>query len=281
MLPTNAKTYFDSLSSQAAADVSINLARNVKAFERDEVAKGRALAGAGFAARLARVYADSLAAHAQSIEETLKTVHRSFNSPLDEGVDAQLQDWATDALSQAKKLLEDGYVDHLARRHVDSSNAQGFEHPSALASVKVANAISLHLWELRNVPIKQPGQRDNTPAAPVVINNSGTIGALQTGAGSTTNVHQQWINGDTTPLLEALASLRAELQRAADIDPVVRVDLFADIDGAAAELQQERPNKGRLLRWLGGISAVVQTAASIQAAIENVKAMARTVGLQL
>lgn len=280
MLPPEAKTYFDSLSSASNADEWSDLARKQKAFERDEFARGHRPAGAGFAARLAALYSESLTARARGIVDALKTVHQSFNSPLDEGVDAQLRDWGASALSDAYQGLHGGYVRCLQSFQIDLAHASGFDHVYALARTTVHNLPIRYLWELRNVPAKRP-QPPSFPLAPVVINNSGTIGALQTGARSTANVQQQWVSGDTSELLAALAALREALERTQAVEPEARRELIADVDNAAAELQQERPNKGRLLRWLGGIGAVVGTIGSVQPAYEAVKTLARVLGVPL
>lgn len=280
MLPPEAETYFDSLSSASNADAWSELARRQKAFERDEFAQGHAPAGAGFAARLAALYAESLTARARAIVDILKTVHQSFNSPLDEGVDAQLQDWGARALSDAYHGLECGYLRHLQSFGIDPAHASGFSHAYALAQATVGTLPGRYLWELRNVPTKRPQPPAPAPLAPVVINNSGTIGALQTGAGSSASV-QQWVGGDTAELRQALAALRVALERAQDVEADQRSELIADIDGAVVELQQENPNKGRLLRWLGGIGAVVGTIGSVQPAYDAVKAVARALGLPL
>ena len=281
VLPPEAKTYFDSLSTASNAEEWSNLARKQKAFERDESSRGHMLAGAGFAARLAALYSESLTARAKGIVDALKTVHESFNSPLDEGVDSQLLDWGARALSDAYQGLHGGYVRHLQSLQIDPAKGSGFDHVYALARVTVDNVPRRYLWELRNVPAKRPQPPSAAPLAPVVINNSGTIGALQTGAGSAANVQQQWVGGDTSELRAALSALREALERTQDVEPEARRELIADIDSAATELQQKRPNKGRLLRWLGGIGAVVGTIGSVQPAYEAVKALARVLGLPL
>lgn len=282
MLPPEAKTYFDSLSSAGNADAWSALARKQKEFERDEVARGRALAGAGFAARLAGLYAESLTERARAIVEALKTVHQSFNSPLDEGVDAQLQDWGASALAGAYQALEGGYVRQLQSFQIDPVHASGFNHTYALAQVTVANLPRRYLWELRNVPTKRPQLPAAALAAPSVVNNfNAPVGAVQTGPGSTAHVQQQWINGETSELRAALAALREALERAPDVEPEARRELIVDVDSASTELQKERPNRGRLLRWLGGIGTVVGTIGSVQPAYEAVKALARALGLPL
>lgn len=280
VLPLEAKTYFDSLLSASNADAWSALARTQKEFERDEFARGRAPAGAGFAARLAALYADSMTARAREIVDMLKTVHLSFGSPLDDDVDAQLRDWGTRALSDAYQGLEGGYVRHLQSYGIDPVNASGFSQAYALAQATVGSLPSRYLWELRNVPAKRP-QPPVAPIAPVVINNSGMIGAVQTGASSTTSVQQHWVGGDTTELRAALAALRQTLERAHDVEAEHRSELISDVDAAVVELQLEKPNKGRLLRWLGGIGAVVQTAASVQPAYAAVQSLARMLGLSL
>lgn len=281
MLPLEAKTYFDSLVSAASADAWRDLANRQKEFERDEFSRGIQPNGSGFAARLSALYKASLAAHARAIADTLKTVHSSFDSPLDDGVDAQLLDWGACALADTYLGLEGAYIRYLQSFGIQLVPASGLDHNYALAQTTVANLPRRYLWELRNVPSKRPHQ----PAAPVPtqvnIHNSGTIGALQTGAGSTANVQQQWVGGDTSELRVALAALREALECAEDVAPDERRELIADLDNAAAELKQTHPDKGKLLRWLGGVSAVVSAIASVRPAYEAVQSLARALGIPL
>ena len=281
MLPLEAKTYFDSLMSAASADAWCELANKQKEFERGEFARGIQPDGSGFAARLSELYKASFSTHARAISETLKTVHTSFNSPLDDDVEAQLLNWGEHALAAAYEGLEGAYMRHLQSFGIQQVPPSGMEHAYALAHVTVANLARRYLWELRNVPSKRPHQ----PAAlnPVQQNiyNSGTIGALQTGAGSTATVEQQWIGGDTSELRAALSALREALERSEDVDPEERRELVADLDDAAAELKQTRPNKGKLLRWLGGVGTVVGALASVQPAYDAVRSLARALGLSL
>ena len=101
------------------------------------------------------------------------------------------------------------------------------------------------------------------------------------GASSTANVQQQWVQGDTVELRAALTALREALELAQDVDADQRSELIADVDGALAELEQEKPNRGRLLRWLGCTGAAVQTAASVQLAYAAVQLLAWVLGLSL
>jgi len=279
MLPPEAKSYFDSMTARAFADLSLQLASQQKDFERGEFSRGQRPGGEGFAVRLSELYKERLSASAKAIVDALKKVHGSFNSPLDADVDAQLRDWGAHALSGAYAGLEGAYQRHLQRFGVQLARASGLDYSYTLARVTVANGPSTYLWELRNVPALQ--LRPAVPAGEVhvTINYNGTIGAVQTGAGATANVQQQWIAGDTSNLRAALADLRVALERAQEIELSLRAVVINDIDLTAAELQRDQPNKGRLLRWLGGIGDVVGTVGSVQPAYAAVKDLARALGL--
>ncbi|MEQ1685759.1 MAG: hypothetical protein ABL916_19100 [Burkholderiaceae bacterium] len=281
VLPPEAKTYFDKLWSDQSANAAMSFSRQQSAFEKAETAKGRGPGGAGFAARLSALYKEDLKRRASTIAETLTKVHQSFNSPLGDGVDAQLQDWGARALSDAYQGLEGGYLRHMQRFGLHEIHASGLDHTYSLAQVTVANSPSRYLWELRHVPTMRPQQPTPPAPAPVNIHNHGSIGAVQTGAGSTANVQQLWVQGDTAALQSALDTLRMALERAQGLDADMQRDLVADIDRARAELGEEKPSKGRLLRWLGGVGAVVQVAGSIQPAYAAVKGLANGLGIPL
>lgn len=279
MMPPEAKTYFEYLSSSASADAWADLDKRQKEFERHEFSRGKGPYGAGFSAQLAVLYEESLSYRARTIANTLETVHKSFNSPLGDGVDAQLLDWGTLALADAYHGLKGAYVRHLEHFSVNTPHLDFLNHTYALAQTTVANLPRRYLWELRNVPAKRPGTP--TPAVPIhmTVNNSGTIGSLQTGTGLTAYVQQQWVEGDTSALREGLDTLRCKLAQALDIEPDIRVKLIADVDKASLELQQEKPSKGKLLSWLNGIGGVIGAVGSVQPAYEAVKTLARVLGL--
>lgn len=281
MLPPEAKTYFDSLLSAASADAWRELAKKQDEFERDEFSRGQGPNGGGFRARLADLYRECLSSQARAIADALQRVHQSFDCPLDEAVDAQIRDWGAGAIATVYQSLEGAYTRYLQRYGVQASQAVGLDQTYALARATVANLPSRYLWELRNVPSKRPQRQAASIPVQVTINNSGMIGAIQTGDGSSANVSQQWVSGDLSELRAAVAALRQAVDRSPDIDPELRLELTRDADKAVAELQQERPNKGRLLRWLGGIGAVVGAIGSVQPAYEALRAVARAVGIPL
>lgn len=281
VLPPEAKTYFDTLWSAQSADAAMSLSRRQREFEGAEFAKGRGPDGAGFAARLSALYKEDLSQRASTIAETLKKVHESFDSPLDEGVDAQLSDWGARALSLSYQGLEGAYARHLQGFGIQAIHASGLEHTYALAQATVSNLPSRYLWELRHVPTKRPKQP--SPPAPAQVNNNnfhGPVGVVQNGPGSTANV-QQWVQGDTAALQSALDTLRVALERAQGLEADTQQELVANVERARAELSEEKPNKGKLLLWLGGIGAVVQVAGSIQPAYAAVKVLASALGIPL
>jgi hypothetical protein len=281
VLPPEAKTYFDTLWSAQSADAAMSFSRQQSEFQKAEFAMGRGPDGAGFAARLSVLYKEDLSRRAGTIAETLRKVHQSFNSPLDNGVDAQLLDWGTGALSTAYQGLEGAYLRYLQRFGIQTIHASGLDHTYALAQATVANLPSRYLWELRNLPAMRPQQPTPPVPAQVTIHNTGSIGALQTGAGSSANVQQQWVTGDTAALQSALDTLRAAAELAQELDADAQRELVANINHARAELRDEKPNTGKLVRWLGGIGAVVGAVGSIQPAFEAVKALARALGIPM
>lgn len=281
LLPTEAKIYFDSLSSSASADAWEELSRRQDEFERHEYARGGRPDGFGFSAGLALLYKDTLSTHALTLVDALKNVHQSFECPLDEAVDTQLDDWGARALAAFYQGLEGGYTRHLQRYGIQPALARGLDQAYVLARTTVANLPRRYLWELRNVPSKRPQKSATTAPVHVTVQNNGTIGAVQTGAASVANVQQQSIGTDMSDLRAALATLKDALQRAQDIDPEVRGEVLADLDNVHAELQEQNPRKGKLLRWLGGVGTVVGTIGSVQPAYEAVRSVARALGLPL
>ncbi len=236
-----------------------------------------------FAARLASLYQDRLTARARVISETLKTVHKNFNSPLDDGVDAQLLDWGAHAIADTYKGLQGSYRRYLERAGMQFMPELELDLAYASAKAGVSNSSRHYLWELRNVPSKHPYQPVEPVPTQTKINNYGnmTIGAMQTGSSSTANVQQQQLGGDTSALRAALLEFCKALESAEDIELNARLKLISDVEKSVNELQQKSPSKSELVLWLSGIGAVVGALGSVQPAFEAVKSLARALGLPL
>ena len=176
MLPPEAKTYFDSLSSSASTDAWTHLDNGQRDFERLEFSRGHRPGGAGFATRLAALYKESLSSRARAIVTALEKVHRSFHSPLGDDVDAQLLDWGARALADACQGLKGAYARHLQRFGVHTIHVLDLDLTYAQAQVTMVNLTRRYLWELRNVPAKCPEPATFSPPMQVTVHNSGTIG---------------------------------------------------------------------------------------------------------
>lgn len=287
MLPETAKAYFDSLWGAQSSDAWSNLSRRQHDFEQAELARGQHPNGSGYAARLSALYKEDLSQRARTIAETLKKVHWDFDCPLDKGVSEQLREWGAVALANARDGLEDAYTRHLQRYGLQDIHPIGLEYAYACGQATVANAPVRQLWEQRNVPSKQPRRRTTEVHVTVIntfnntINNSGTIGAVQTGPGATANVQQQWVQGDSSELRGALAALREALEATQDLPLEARREFAGNIDSTVAELQHERPDTMRLLGWLSAVGVAVETIANVQPAYEVVKTLAQALGIPL
>lgn len=278
MLPADAITHFHNLCSAQMADASVAYSKLREDFERGESSRGQGPRGAGFAARLARLYADDLAKRTQIIISALKTIQEDFDLPPDEGVGEQLKDLGLRTLSQVFQGLEGGYVRHLQRIGLSAIHPSGLDQKYALHRVSVSNLISRHMWTIRRVPMKKQPDA-STGQTSVTIH--GPVGVVQTGAHSTANVQQIWSQAGAAKLIAELDSLRVVLIGTQELDAAAKHELAMDIEQAKAELGSQEPNKARLVRWLGGIGALVQTVASAQPALEAVRAAARAIGLPL
>ena len=106
------------------------------------------------------------------------------------------------------------------------------------------------------------------------------VGAVQTAKNATANV-QQWMPGESSALAEALQHLRTAIDNAPELNADDKDELATDIDKIQIELKTEKPNQSRLLKWLGGIGAVVQTVGSATPAFEAVSLAAKALGLSL
>lgn len=92
---------------------------------------------------------------------------------------------------------------------------------------------------------------------------------------------QQSIQGNSATLAQAFQQLRTAIGGEPGLNSKDRDELVAGINNAEAELKSETPSNSRLVHWLGGVAAVVQTIASAQPAFEVVRAAAKTLGLPL
>jgi hypothetical protein len=275
-LSHDAMTYFNNLCSSGFADAWTELARTQTEFEREEVARGRRIGGAGFAARLAMLYENDFSKRTQIIVANLKQVHTDFCAPLTPAVDVQLTELGIETLRQQYQGLDGAYLRHLSRFGYSIIPPSGLDQKYVLNQATIKNQIVQYLWTLRSVPMKSPV----LPVSKTTLIFNGPVGAVQTGPNAIANV-QQWMQGGPEALGEALQQLRNAIGRSSGPNFKDKDELVAGIDKAEAELKSENPSKSRLLKWLGGVATAVQTIGSAQPAFEVVRAAARALGLPL
>ena len=119
------------------------------------------------------------------------------------------------------------------------------------------------------------------PLGSTIINVYGSGNAVQAGANSTAILNQQWTSRDCSSLVDALQNLRDSILSAPDLDSEDKDYLEVEVNKLTTELKEERPNKLKLTAWMGGIAAAIQTTASLQPALEVLRATGRALGLSL
>lgn len=123
--------------------------------------------------------------------------------------------------------------------------------------------------------LKQPP----TASAAGGITILGPVGAVQTGAYATAQVHIDAAGG--ARLTEALEQLRAALPKAADMELDRReqgTELVGDLLTAA---RADKPNLPKLIGLLLALGTIVQTVASVRPAWDAVRLAANAIGIQL
>ncbi len=115
----------------------------------------------------------------------------------------------------------------------------------------------------------------------MVIQNVGTIQALQTGAGGVVNISQSFTQTDQETLLAALTTVRTALEvldatQHPGKDEVL--ELVADLDTEAAK---ERPNNLKIASGLSAVGQSISAVAALKPAYETIKGVAALFGVNL
>lgn len=114
-------------------------------------------------------------------------------------------------------------------------------------------------------------------AAAVTINNSGNIGAVQTGAYSVAQVNLDDGGGDR--LAAAIEALRVALQANAEATADQRAQGGEIAGQLVAAVRAEKPNPPLIAGLFSGLATTVQTIASLQPAWQTVRDAAIAVGI--
>jgi hypothetical protein len=278
LLSDDAVQYFEQLCAKDFADTWIELDTRLKELLKTEADKGRSISGAGFAARVSKLYEDDLSKRSQIILANLKLAHQSFGSSLISGIDEQLKKLGADLIEQQLYALEGSYQRHLERMGVaEGSIPGGWDLQYSLQRATIANEVGQYIWVLRKVPMKSPDQPAGQPT--FIIN--GNVGAIQTASNAVAHVHQQVGERDFSVLVNALMQLSRIASSAGGISTNQKEKLITDIAAIDVEIKREVRDQTAILKWLAGIGSIVQTLGSAQPAWEAVRAAARSVGLPL
>jgi hypothetical protein len=115
----------------------------------------------------------------------------------------------------------------------------------------------------------------------VNIHNYGTVGAIQTGSGTSASFSITINQAERGIITDALADLRSAIEElgAADFPPAD--DTLGAIDAVSRELSGESPNKVTVFGLFGGIAAAVSAVASLRPAYDTLKSAAAVVGVNL
>ena len=277
LLSDDAVRYFEQLCARNFADAWVSLDRRLTEFLRTEAAHGRNVGGAGFAARVSKLYEDDLLKRTQTILVNLKQVHQDFGSPLVSGIDEQLKTLGAELMEQQLHGLEGAYKRHLGRLGMTEIPPSGLDIKYSLQRAAIANEISQYIWIFRKVPMKSPDQ----PAGQPTFIIHGNVGAIQTAPNAVAHVRQQVGERDFSVLVDALMQLRNAVSAADGIDANQKEKLITDIAASDAEIKRGVKDETALLKWLAGIGSIVQTLGSAQPAWEVLRAAGRSVGLPL
>lgn len=221
-----------------------------------------------------KVCAVELAARARIVWGQLETTHRKLGSPQSETLaddmkrevethideqDQQLKQLATDQLAYMKNLPP---VDLIS---------------GTKASIKGILAAEIDLY-VAGLP-HENGQRQ--AGAVTTINITGSVGSIQTGAGSVANVTQSISAADKEALGLALSEAKALLQEIDDATAPEKQDVLQVVSDAETELTKETPNKTKLRGLLMGAAVTIQTIPAMQPAYQAIKAAMLQIGFHL
>jgi len=108
--------------------------------------------------------------------------------------------------------------------------------------------------------------RAHAASGGTVVNVTGTVGAVLTGAGASAVVNQSIAPGDFERLRTSLLEVRDLLLASSNLTPQIRDDLPDLVDEAVAELENPNPNLTRVRAVAGAVATSLQTVGALQPA---------------
>ncbi len=281
LLPEEAKRYFDVLLERALSQSSVKLQKEQEEFQRNETSNGRELFGEGHAARLSKIYIENLSDRAKIIVDTTKKVHAGFHNPLHDGVDEQLVKWALDVLTNSCRSLQSAFNSHLQHFGDQNRPISQFDLRKAATQTWLDNSIRHDLWELRNVPSKNPKPNIEMNSMQMTYNFHGNNATVVNATNSTVNIQQQWTADSSNEMKLAVKALKDALKNSIEEGGSDLADASSRLDDVDQELTHQVPNQSRIASLLSAVGGTVSTIASIQPAYEYVKEVAKQLGLNI
>lgn len=215
-------------------------------------------------------YANEIETWASIVWEELKKVLSAIDvhpseelaSDLKQNVGTHLvaitNDLTTDLRKFTNSIMNTQEIDNLIDKLTNTLNN---------ASQRIDNEIELFVLSLSRTKEKEvrAGSTKN------IINITGNVGAVQTGQGATANVAQIINPGGREELLQALDDIRKYLESGGDLSGFSKEDVVDLLDDSRAEIEKPNPNGTRLMTYLMGIAAIIQTVADLKPTYEIIK----------
>jgi hypothetical protein len=205
----------------------------------------------------------------------LKRTHQSLGAPL---IDTLLDDLKHEAhihINEDTRELTDILQRTAAYLGPQKISQFTMEKEEIHVTWKVDAEIELYVTALR----AQAANRMS--AGQSIINISGPVGAVQTGAGSTAHIVQNLGAEDRTALEAALAMLHEQLNHATGIDAGTRSEVQTLVEQSREELKKEKPAMAVLRAMLLSAATTIQTIADMQPAYRTLRAALVPVGILL
>jgi hypothetical protein len=135
------------------------------------------------------------------------------------------------------------------------------------ASQRIDNEIELFVLSLSRTKEKEM----RAESTKNIVNITGNVGAVQTGQGATANVTQIINPEGREELLQALDDIREYLESGGNLSGFSKEDVIELLDDSRAEIGKPNPNATRLMTYLMGIAAMIQTVADLKPTYEIIK----------
>jgi hypothetical protein len=198
-------------------------------------------------------------------EETANQIKACVTEVVENATAQMKTNLASDA---TVKQIGGGAFSVSCRKEIDDAKRLALEHMTA--------DVDLYFASVRT-------RRDDQPGTPITqIYNWGTIGAVQSGSGSSAKVSQQIEQSDREFILSALATVREAL---AAVDqarlPAVKEEVLDLTFEVEAEANKETPNWLKLKSGLSTIANVIKDVDTCAKAFEKLAALAALLGFSL